>query len=86
MFKFDEAIRGNDVDVDLCIRCLGQLCLLLFTMDHHNYTRYLTYYFKELLYMTPEEANLLIHGGISVGRSDSLKSRTPIDLAILQVD
>ncbi|KAK3775301.1 hypothetical protein RRG08_030970 [Elysia crispata] len=74
-------------DLDLHITCLQQLCPLLFSMDHHNYARYLTVYFISLLNLSdshPGAESLLRNNGFSVCRSDVPASRTAVDLMIEQ--
>ena len=57
LLRFDEATKSNNFDLHLS--SLQQLCPLLYSMDHHNYARYLTYYVFTLVHMPQEQKNLL---------------------------
>ena len=83
LLRFLRATKMNDLD--LHITCLQQLCPLLFSMDHHNYARYLTVYFISLLNLSdshPGAESLLRNDGFSVCRSDVPASRTAVDLRL----
>ncbi|KAK3742892.1 hypothetical protein RRG08_061489 [Elysia crispata] len=85
LLRFLRATKMNDLD--LHITCLQQLCPLLFSMDHHNYARYLTVYFISLLNLSdshPGAESLLRNNGFSVCRSDVPASRTAVNLTIEQ--
>ncbi|KAK3701946.1 hypothetical protein RRG08_017837 [Elysia crispata] len=84
LLRFLRATKMNDLD--LHITCL-QLYPLLFSMDHHNYVRYLTVYFISLLNLSdshPGAESLLHNNSFSVCRSDVPASRTAVDLTIEQ--
>jgi len=81
-------LRTNKTnDLDLYTRSIQQLCPLLFSMDHHNYARYLTLYCVSLLNLSnfhPGTEELLRNEGFSVNRSQFPNGRTAIDLTIEQ--
>ncbi|GFS05583.1 hypothetical protein ElyMa_004685300 [Elysia marginata] len=85
LLRFSRAIKTNNLD--LYMRSLQQLCPLMFTMDHHNYARYLTLYCASLLNLSnshPGAEDLLRKGGLTVKRSNLPNCRTAIDLTIEQ--
>ena len=82
LLQFSLATRKNDID--LHISSLQHLCPLLFSMNHHNYAKYLSVYFITLLNLPAEAKALLKDDGFSVSRSGKPAARTAVDLTIEQ--
>ncbi|GFS21253.1 hypothetical protein ElyMa_001590300 [Elysia marginata] len=67
LLRFSREIKTNNLD--LYMRSLQQLCPLMFTMDHHNYARYVTLYYASLLNLSnfhPGAEDLLRKGAIDL--------------------
>ncbi|GFS24129.1 hypothetical protein ElyMa_001656100 [Elysia marginata] len=85
LLRFSRAIKTNNLDLHM--RSLQQLCPLMFTINHHNYARYLTLYCASLLNLSnshPGAEDLLRKGGLTVNRSNLPNCLTAIDLTIEQ--
>jgi hypothetical protein len=85
VLRFLRATKENNLDLHLA--CVQELCPLLFSMDHHNYARYLSVYLLTLINLPhthPGADTLLRKCGFSVSRSDVPASRNPVDLTIEQ--
>ncbi|GFN75837.1 hypothetical protein PoB_000234300 [Plakobranchus ocellatus] len=63
------------------------MCPLFFSMDHHNFARYLTKYIIPLLNLNdahPSAEEFITCKGFSVSRSPASEARTALDLTIEQ--
>ncbi len=81
-------LRATKVNnLDLQLYCMERICPLFFSMDHHNYARYLSIQLISMLNMDrshPGAKDLLEKGALSVARSSVPASRTPVDVTIEQ--
>ena len=81
----DWACRTNNID--LYIYALGQMCPIFFATHRPNYARWMTRYHLNLINMehTHEGIRSMFEGGaLSIRRTSSTFSRSPIDLALEQ--
>ncbi|GFR84602.1 hypothetical protein ElyMa_002421300 [Elysia marginata] len=67
----------------LHVSCLNKLCPLLFSMNHHNYAKYLSIYFVSLANLNhshPGAKKILMDNGFSVSRSNTPAGRIAVDM------
>ena len=83
--EFSRSIRTGDLD--LYIYCLQQMTALFFTLNHQNYSRWLTMYHDKLLKLKnshPDIYGEFKNSCFSLKRTSKPFSRIPIDLTLEQ--
>ena len=83
--EFSRSIRTEDLD--LYIYCLQQMTALFFTLNHQNYSRWLTVYHDKLLKLKnshPDIYGEFKNSCFSLKRTSKPFSRIPIDLTLEQ--
>lgn len=82
---FERAMRTNDID--LFIYALHKMLPVFFSMNHHNYARWISRFSENLLNVNkthPDVYKQLKNGALSVRRTAKNFSRNPVDLTIEQ--
>ena len=85
LLEFQRSVKVNNFD--LFLRCMKQMCSLLFSADHLHYARYLPLYYVQLSQLAechPLAHTLLKDCGFSVSRSIVPACRNAVDLTIEQ--
>ena len=83
--RFLRATKMNNFDLLIC--SLKEICPMFFAYDHHNYARYVSLYYMQLLdinIMYPGAEYMLRSNGFSVGGSTFPAARKPVDQTIEQ--
>lgn len=83
--EFSRSIRTNDLE--LYISCLYKIASLMFSMNHHNYARWILRLYANLANIENTHPGLketLIGGGISIRRTEKSFSGSQIDLTLEQ--
>ncbi|GFS06183.1 hypothetical protein ElyMa_002958800 [Elysia marginata] len=85
LLHFIRATKTNNIH--LHVSCLNKLCPLLFSMNYHNYAKYLSIYFVSLANLNhshPGAEEMLMDNGFSVSRSNTPAGRIAVDMTIEQ--
>ena len=76
------SIKRNDAGMFCC--ALFELYPILYVTNHHNYSRWMTYYSLELKHNRPEVMEALVKGAFSVNRSANPFARVHVGMALEQ--